>query len=106
MRSNPALINGEVSLRNPDIWINENGIEYAKKLGEKWLKEFFKSEEQKKEELMYSLQIKTLEKGLLDLDNKLKNFKPSNQRANWAIIISILSLLAAIVLGVLSLKHR
>lgn len=67
------------------------------------------SEHQKKKEESQTLvnnQFKVVNLQIEDLTNKIKSFKPSNRRANMAIIISILSLLAAIVLGVLRLKGK
>lgn len=61
-------------------------------------------EQKKQEKYVTELQLRKLEGEIVDLSNKINNFKPSNRRANAAIIIAILSLLAAIVLGVLKMK--
>lgn len=51
-----------------------------------------------------SLEFGKLRKEVLDLDNRITDFKSSKIRSIWAIIISVLSLLASIVLGILQMK--
>lgn len=50
------------------------------------------------------LEFGKLSKEVLDLENRINDFRGSKRRSFWAIIISILSILATIILAILQMK--
>ncbi len=63
------------------------------------LLELQKYESQKSRlDFVTELQFDKLKSEVYDLENKLKNFKPSNRKANFALIIAVASAIISVVL--------
>jgi hypothetical protein len=66
----------------------------------------FQQEElkRKREEFKEELSMSKLQSEIKDLENRLNNFKPSNIRANIAIIVGIISAVLSLIAIILKLK--
>jgi len=87
---------GKMSLKNSIVNEIENlPAEYKGKPYEYFVKQ--QQTQKTKEKYISELQFEKLKDELIDLQNRLKNFKPSNRRANLALLLSAISVVIAAI---------